>query len=222
MSPRLENAELCIPDGLRTIRRSRYLLAREVIKNHLSAHLPTSHQAVEVHTFPALESIEFKEYLLHSSIQFAMIHDGAAKTNTRNLVTGDRMSQTLLRGMIWWFNSHNLNVALINRAEFRDSKVFTMVVESVAMETELQIALAEQLTSEIDDTRLALTDLHEEKNKEAMLTVEDLNFEELSSSLDEKETSESFYLAVYVICDMLKRRKSDLFLATAFYYTESS
>jgi hypothetical protein len=54
-----------------------------------------------------------------------MIHDGAlpmvGKAEEEHAL--DRRAKVLLRGIIWWFNTNKLNVSLLNRIEFRDSKV---------------------------------------------------------------------------------------------------
>jgi hypothetical protein len=187
-----------------------------VIKNHLIAHLPSSHPTVEVHTFPSLESQEFKDYRYHCAIQFVMTHDGAAKTSTRDPVPGDEKAKTLLRGMVWWFNVNKLNVALINRTEFRDSKIFTMIVESFTLPSRLLLPITKRFVPHIIQTRLELIELQQEESDEAEVPTSDLNLEELSTSLDEAESSESFYLSAYVISDMLKQQSCKVFMASAF------
>lgn len=78
--------------------------------------------------FPSLNSEEFVSYLDLAGIYFVMAHDGAVRKKAEEDAYSKR-EKLILRGMIWWINRHKLNVALINRIEFRDTKVFTMIVE---------------------------------------------------------------------------------------------
>jgi hypothetical protein len=208
----LENANLCIPNGLRHTLRSRYLLAREVIKRHLSIRLPSSQHDVELHTFPSLESREFKEYLHEFPIHFVMSHDG---TGGSDRVPGDEEAKTLLRGLIWWFNTRKLNVALINRIEFRDSKVFTMIVESLSLPSRLELS-TKQIIHEISETRSALEKIQEDEDEEAEASIGDINLEQLSLALKEAGSSESFSLAVYTVCEMFRQQSCNVFMASAF------
>lgn len=50
-----------------------------------------------------------------------MLHDGASQAA---ITEGPKtFGKETLRAIIAWFNEHNLNVALINRIEIRDTKV---------------------------------------------------------------------------------------------------
>ena len=165
-----ENAELCIPRGRRMTRRSRYLLARSVIKRHLIIHLPSSQPDIQVNTFPSLESREFKEYLDIFPIHFVAVHDGSEKprqTSVKDTVEGDVLAKILLRGIIWYFNTHKLNVAIINRMEFRDSKVFTMIVESFTLSSRLRLQMTSQFIDEIMNSRQRLSDVQKENDEES-------------------------------------------------------
>jgi hypothetical protein len=83
---------------------------------------------VQIHVFPSLFSGEFDSFLESSPVHFIMVHDGAI-SNTGKIeddTDSDRNAKVLLRGMIWWFNAHKLNVSLINHVDFKDSKVMLM------------------------------------------------------------------------------------------------
>ena len=165
-----ENAELCIPRGRRMTRRSRYLLARSVIKRHLNIHLPSSQPDIQVNTFPSLESKEFKEYLDICPIHFVAVHDGSEKPrqiSDKDTVEGDVLAKILLRGIIWYFNTHKLNVAIINRMEFRDSKVFTMIVESFTLSSRLRLQITSQCINEIMNSRQRLSDVQKQNDEES-------------------------------------------------------
>jgi hypothetical protein len=137
-------------------------LARSVIKRHLTIHLPSAQPDIQVNTFPSLESKAFKDYLHTSPIHFVAVHDGARKPkqdSNEETVSGDVLAKILLRGMIWHFNTHKLNVAIINRIDFRDSKVFTMIVENFAPPSKLRLGLTTRFVDEIDESRELLFDI---------------------------------------------------------------
>lgn len=119
-----DHSKLCIPHAVSINRRSRYLLARSVIIRHLQLHLSRSSN-VKIHIFPSRRGHEFSQYLAISPIHFVMAHDGAllASGKKEKETITDVRAKVLLRGCIWWYHRHGLNVALINRVEFRDSKV---------------------------------------------------------------------------------------------------
>ena len=78
-----------------------------------------------MHVFPSLGSDEFNTFLAHSPVFFVMAHDGALPTEGREVQEGarEKTAKVLLRGILASFNARNLNVALINQNEIRDSKV---------------------------------------------------------------------------------------------------
>jgi hypothetical protein len=92
---------------------------------HLELHLPETCPSVAVHTFSSVSSKEFGDFLEESPIYFVMAHDGSLRTEGKAVVenAADKRAKILLRGMILWFNTHQLNVALINQNDIRDSKV---------------------------------------------------------------------------------------------------
>jgi ATP-dependent RNA helicase DDX60 len=119
-----EHSTLCIPPGVSDRDRSRYLLARSVVIRHLQLHLPVS-SGIQIHIFPSLDSTACDQYLSMSPFHFVMAHDGApaATGAVGSKPSSDHQAKIRLRCNIWWFNTHRLSVALINRVEFRDSKV---------------------------------------------------------------------------------------------------
>lgn len=92
---------------------------------HLELRLPDACPSVAVHVFPSVSSEEFAEFLEESPVYFVMAHDGSLPTEGKAVVetAADRRAKILLRGMILWFNTHQLNVALINQNDIRDTKV---------------------------------------------------------------------------------------------------
>ncbi|OBT53071.1 hypothetical protein VE04_07983 [Pseudogymnoascus sp. 24MN13] len=125
-----DHKELCIPPGS-SAQRSRYLLTRTLLIQHLEVHLPDT-CGVEVHVFPSLGSDEFNTFLAHSPVYFVMAHDGSLPTEGKEVQEGarEKTAKVLLRGILASFNARNLNVALINQNEIRDSKIITMVLEA--------------------------------------------------------------------------------------------
>lgn len=119
-----ENAELCVPPGAAE-RRSRYMLARKVVIEHLRISLPVNVPSVQLHSFESVQSEEFVDFLEKSSVAFFMIHDGALPTTGREVKQSPlaRAAKIALRGLIQHFNKDGYNVALINQNEYRDSKV---------------------------------------------------------------------------------------------------
>lgn len=208
----LENAELCVPPGISAAHRSRYLLARNVIKNHLTLRLPTTQPHVLINTFTLLESDEFKEYLHVTPVHFVMMHDGSSRSTKTSDGTPnyEQVAKVLFRGMVWFWNNHRLNVALVNQIEFRDSKVFTMIVESFTTSSRIKLAMTAQFAAEINKTREMLEDLSRTDQQFAELQDEDLEeFADVSPVL-----SESYYLAAYGVSVVLRQMDCDIFMAS--------
>lgn len=72
-----ENAWLCIPPGTPPELRSRCLLAREAIIQHLQYNLKEAAPPIGVTRFISYRSPDFLEYLSTSGTYFLMSHDGA-------------------------------------------------------------------------------------------------------------------------------------------------
>jgi hypothetical protein len=90
--------------------------------------LTQSNPDIQIHVFPSRKSDGFLQYLTTTPIHFVMAHDGALSMTGAQPEEhdADRRAMVLLRENILWFNTYHgdpLNVALINRIEFRDSKV---------------------------------------------------------------------------------------------------
>ena len=119
-----QHSMLSVPAGVSKNDYPHYLLARSVVIRHLQLHLPES-SGIHIHIFPSPRSEVFDQYLSLSPFHFVMAHDGdppaTGKVGTKPV--SNRQAKVLLRGNIWWFNTHRLSVALINRIQFRDSKV---------------------------------------------------------------------------------------------------
>jgi hypothetical protein len=224
----LENAELCIPPRTPSTHRARYLLTRSIIKRHLAVHLPHSHPNFAVNVFPSLKSPEFQEYLRLTPIHFVMTHDGSQRSITcapeanpldaeiQSVDDENHRTKILLRGMIWSFNIHKLNVALINRIEFRDSKVFTMIVESFTPPIKLKLMMITKFVHEIADTRKLLEESREATAPDIELSFGDKDLEEVSEAFSEEDLNESYCLVTYGVSKLLKQQGCDDFLASAF------
>ncbi|KAH8687441.1 hypothetical protein BGZ60DRAFT_393597 [Tricladium varicosporioides] len=208
-----DHSALCVPPGLSAPHRARYLLARTVIKRHLTLRLPASQPDVLVNTFPALESEEFRRYLEVTPIHFVMAHDGTSRSfktsseNTKDL----EYSKILLRGMIWFWNTQHLNVALINQVEFRDSKVFTMIVESFTASSRAKLFMTTTFKSQLEETWALLKDYRKADEPDFEVDVD-----ELEGSPRAERNCESYYLSAYAVSALLEDDDSDTFLASAF------
>ncbi|KAG0652619.1 putative helicase [Hyphodiscus hymeniophilus] len=211
-----ENAELCIPPGSLPKHRCRYLLARAAIKSHLTIHLPEALPSVAVNSFPSLESAEFKDYLHVSPVHFVMAHDGANKNTDTVISESDKCAKVLLRGMIWYFNIHKLNVALINQIEFRDSKVFTMIVESFTPKAVRKLSMTSMFTAEIKENKKLLKDIQKRDGRAGDYPLGDVDFKKHLDIFHDQDLGESSILAAYAVSLMLKQGDCDTFLASAF------
>ncbi|KAK0102274.1 hypothetical protein ONS95_005896 [Cadophora gregata] len=214
-----ENAQLCIPPGVPAENEARYLLARSVIKRHLTRHLPSECPNVVINTFPALESESFQEYLHSSPVHFVMAHDGSRRESKAE-VTGNNRNEKVAKGslrtIIWWFNTHKLNVALINRIEFRDSKVFTMIVESFTASSKLKLAMAADLVKGAQAAKTLLKGSSVTEALDAKSTLEPSVVAKLSDAFSDEDLSESYFLAIYGVSKILRQGDSDIFMASAF------
>jgi hypothetical protein len=167
-----------------------------------------------INTFPSLQSVEFKKYLNQHPIHFIMAHDGVNYSGheaAKNFAESDKLAKILLRGMIWFFNIHGLNVALINRIEFQDSKAFTMIVESFTPKAKIRLQMTTQFHGDIASARKSLKGSQEQVDH----STEDADLEMLGERLSE-DLSESLYLAAYTVSKILVHKDCDVFLASAF------
>ncbi|KAG9886953.1 P-loop containing nucleoside triphosphate hydrolase protein, partial [Aureobasidium melanogenum] len=118
--------QLCIPQSVKSINRSKYLLTRAAIIRHLKSNLQSEH--VQIHCFSDLYDQAFDDYLRNSAVYFLMCHDGARSYTTQDRDVPDPRTQ--LRSIIVHFILSGYNVALINGSEFVDTKIMAMVLET--------------------------------------------------------------------------------------------
>jgi len=149
-----------------------------------------------------------------------MSHDGGVNSTNKTLndaTEADNFAKILFRGMIWWFNSHKLNVALINRIEFRDSKVFTMIVESFTRSSKLKLFLTTRFIGEIKHTWKefgeALGD--EEEDGFVELSISEANLSKVAKAISEAELTERSYISAYSAAGIIKQDPSRVFMASA-------
>ncbi|RDW71562.1 hypothetical protein BP6252_08125 [Coleophoma cylindrospora] len=155
----------------------------------------------------------FKEYLHVSPIHFVMAHDGAAKYNTDDTSEIAKCSRNWLRGIIWHFNIHELNVALINRIEFRDSKVFTMIMESFTLPSPLKLQMTSDFTEEIKAAQALMADF--------VVSQAGQQPSELlkAAKLEPLESNEEMNLGPYLVAHAMAKLldvQTNTFLASAF------
>lgn len=193
-------------------------------------HLSDSHPNVVVKSFPSLNGPEFQEYLHDTPIHFVMTHDGSGQESTftveptegeetitaREMKEDEKYSKQLFRGMIWWFNTHKLNAALINQIEFRDSKVFTMIVESFRPSSKEKSVMTTKFIDSIKATLEAFEASHRTEEPELETSLEVKDVKDLSDALGDEELSESYCLSVYGVSKLLNQEECDTFLASAF------
>ncbi|KKK19142.1 hypothetical protein ARAM_001410 [Aspergillus rambellii] len=72
-----EHEIVCTPPNIDDSLRPRYLLAREVLVQHLSENLPNRVPSIQVKRFSTYNCDAFKEYLHSAGAYFLMCHDGA-------------------------------------------------------------------------------------------------------------------------------------------------
>jgi hypothetical protein len=144
-----------------------------------------------------------------------MAHDGANKKPTPTTET-DKCAKILLRGMIWNFNIHKLNVALVNQVEFRDSKVFTMIVQSFTRREKQKLEMISIFNAEIQKTRKLLVDIQKRDGRNDHQSSIEIDAEKFFDISAARDLGESSLLAAHAVSLMLKRGDCDTFLASAF------
>ncbi|KAK6337775.1 hypothetical protein TWF696_001255 [Orbilia brochopaga] len=100
----------------------RFVLIREAFIRHLEQSLAADNP-VKVHWFQSTADAAFDRYLADAKPYFCMAHDAVAG------MEGQREQHLLQCGLLWKMMRGGLNVALLDRVEFRDSKVITLVAE---------------------------------------------------------------------------------------------
>jgi hypothetical protein len=155
-----------------------------------------------------------------------MAHDGSPKSITSapavnhfdaDIMPADddeKWTKILLRGMIRSFNVHRFNVALINRIEFRDSKAFTMIVESFIPRRQTKLTMGIKFADAIKEAKELLEKSRQTSDIEA--SFEDQDLEKVSEAFSEEDLNESYCLVTYAVSKILKQQECDAFLASAF------
>ena len=132
--------DLCVPRGVTTLGRSKFLLARAAIHRHLSINLQGTHANLGVYSFATEQDDSFREYLKTFGVYFMMCHDGAnplplssdtsdtlsprATEEEQAEIEAYEISRRIaFRRMICWLIHESYNVALINGLEWADTKV---------------------------------------------------------------------------------------------------
>ena len=145
--------DLCVPRGVTTLSRSKYLLARAAIQRHLSINLQGTHPSLGVYSFATEQDGSFREYLKTSGVYFVMCHDGANPlpllTDTLSLgATEEEQAEIeahetsrriVFRRMICWLIHESYNVALINGLEWADTKVVCAIAIRISSLTRSKV-----------------------------------------------------------------------------------
>ncbi|KAK6333848.1 hypothetical protein TWF730_004030 [Orbilia blumenaviensis] len=104
----------------------RYVLIREAVIRHLEECLPPD-DPVKIFQYDSLYDPGFTSYVQERKPYFALAHD-VPKFDE------DHKEQHLLQsGILWKLLSQGYNVALLDKVEFRDSKIMTLVVEGTGL-----------------------------------------------------------------------------------------
>ncbi|KAF3097586.1 hypothetical protein TWF569_011327 [Orbilia oligospora] len=106
----------------------KYILVREAAIQHLQETIP-SNNAVKVFNYPSLNDPKFEEYLQEWKPYFALAHDVPCL-----LPENENKNQQLMQsGILWKLLSQGYNVALLDKVEFRDSKIMSLVAEGTGL-----------------------------------------------------------------------------------------
>jgi superfamily II RNA helicase len=158
---------LCIPQSVKTINRSKYLLTRAALIRHLQSNLVS--ESIQVHCFSDLGDQAFDDYLRNSAVYFMMCHDGSRSHTSTNHDGADPRTQ--LRSVILHFILSGYNVALINGSEFVDTKIMAMVLETKNLSHTLDIELDEALKQSPDvSNSISSEEIKEVESKTSYLT----------------------------------------------------
>lgn len=143
-----------------------------------------------------------------------MTHDGA---NSKGQWSAKhKCVKILLRAIVWHFNTKKLNVALINRIEFQDSKVFTMIVQSSTPRVKERLQMTSVFTREIQKNRTLLAEIQDRNVRDDQNSLEDMDIGQVAEKFAAGEVGESSFLAAYAVSLLLKQGDCDIFLASAF------
>ncbi|KAK6517129.1 hypothetical protein TWF506_007005 [Arthrobotrys conoides] len=118
---------LCFDQSKTSFQKAwKYLLVREAAILHLQESLPPN-SAIKVFTYSSLYDSNFEDYLQEWKPYFALAHD------VPSLQPGNKNQQLMQSGIIWKLLSQGYNVALLDKIEFRDSKIMTLVAEGTGL-----------------------------------------------------------------------------------------
>lgn len=160
---------------------------------------------VALHEFPSLGSEEFESYRLAHPIHFVMAHDGHPSSE---VTESDLQAKILLRSIIYWFHTVDLNVALVNRIEFRDSKVFTMIIESSASKRPDPTIMSKE-------RKESWQNLSKQRRFHEFGDVDESKFVVIAKALAQSKVHDDYHLTVQSICHVLSQ-ETDVFLSSAF------
>ncbi|KAK6356695.1 hypothetical protein TWF718_001037 [Orbilia javanica] len=104
----------------------RSILVREAAIQHLKESLQPDNP-VKIFHYSSLYDLGFENYLQEWKPYFALAHDIQSST-TRN-----QKRRLMQSGILWKLLSQGYNVALLDKVEFKDSKIMTLVVEGTGL-----------------------------------------------------------------------------------------
>lgn len=138
-------------------KRTKYLVARECIIEHLRTYTKHQHFERSIFKFSNPTDAEFDEYLHRQRPYFIMCHDhgsssppmAAQKVIAASAAEKKRAGEdsTLLLSFIWYVMEKGYSVGLTNEVEFLDSKVWTFSSDTLRIAGELLLILLEILDS---------------------------------------------------------------------------
>lgn len=188
---------LCVPNRCTEDIKNRFLLCRAIIIRHFFDRMTEQYPGVKILKFASITDNLFETYMDTAGLHFVMLNDGALASNLQVVDGAQRFDKESLRSIIAWFNNKHLNVALVNRIEIRDTKVFTMITGSRETSINLEILLPklEVPSSSVDSSIVQ-------------------KWFAASNAID--DPSERLHLAACTISALLSEDRVDPSLASAF------
>ncbi|KAI1003894.1 putative helicase [Podosphaera aphanis] len=146
------------------------------------------------------------------------MHDG---TSLDNRISDDveeddstMMVKQLFRSIIWIFNLRQMSIALINRIEFQDSKIFTLVIQGSHLESSATHSKFSMLQYQIKAFQDKIGPDAINANPE--LFSDELKI--LSDQISDKINTEHYALSVCAVSKMLKEKSCNIYMASAFIF----
>ncbi|GME50787.1 Helicase [Neofusicoccum parvum] len=124
-----DHAPHCVPSHATDDQRAKYLLARAVVLRHLEVNLARASAETGVLCFPSISSPAWDAARAANGYLFIMMNDGAADACDCAAHVRDK---TALRLAICSHITRGYSVALVNGLEWKDTKVYTAVIEGIA------------------------------------------------------------------------------------------